>query len=439
MLRLVLADLVANARVWLGTLLVAAVTAAVGAVVAGDIATALEVGGNEALALYGIGGLIVVLTAVTALIVVGAVTGLTVTLQQRAYALWQLVGIRPVLVRAVVTAQLLIVSLLGAVLGCLAAAPVLGPLFRYTFADSPDLARLQPTFGPVTAVPVILFVALVVTVGGSRSAGRAARTPPIRSLREADLPDRRMTVARWLAGVGTLGVVVAIVASLPGTGLDTMAVPLMLIGPLVAGALAAFGPLFLAPLVRAWTSVLPATASAAWYLARSNTAANAARSTATISPLMVAIALAGGLYAANGTVGAATSAGSGLTTGSVVLLIGGPLSLAVLGAVATIFMSSRRREREFALVVAAGGTPGMVLAAAVAEAVIYVGTALLLGAVAVAATAVIGGWAAHVTPSFGVLPVLTVAGGSLVLVLAATVLPTAEALRQEVPTALAPE
>ncbi|MEV4347724.1 FtsX-like permease family protein [Actinoplanes sp. NPDC049596] len=434
MVRLIFGDLLANARVWLGTLLIAAATAAVGSVVAGDIATALEVGGDNALALYGISGVITAFTLVTALIVVGSVAGLTVTLQQREYALWQLVGLRPALVRTVVTCQLLVVALLGAVLGGLAAAPVLGPLFRYAFAGSPSLASLEPRFGVGIALPVVLFVVVVLTIGGSRSAGRAARTPPIRSLRETEPPDRRMTPARWIGGLATAGIIVAVLASLPGTGRDTLAVPLMLIAPLVAGVLAAFGPLFLARLVRAWTSLLPFEGP--WYLARNSTAFNVGRSTATISPLTVAIALAGGLYSANGTAG---DGDSGLSTGSVVLLLGGPLLLAVLGAVATVFMSSRRREREFALIVAAGGTPGTVLTAAAWEAVIYVGTALLLGGASVLATALAGAWAAGVFPSFGVLPALTVALGSLVLVLAATVLPTAVALRHEVPSVLAPE
>ncbi|WP_250035688.1 FtsX-like permease family protein [Paractinoplanes maris] len=434
--RLIVSDLIANGRIWLGALLIAAATGLVGAVVASDIETASAAGGNDALALYGISGTVAAFTVVTALIVVGAVTNLTVTLQQRGYALWQLVGLRPGLVRLVVTTQLLVVSLAGGLAGCLLALPLVKPLFRYGFSGSPELSALDPRLTPAGAVPVVLFVAVVITLGGFRGAGRAAHTPPLQSLREVEPPDRRMTVARWIGGLATAAVVAAIVATLPGTGLDTMAVPLMLISPLLAGVLAAFGPLFLARLVRAWTSLLPATASAAWFLARNSTAANVGRSTATISPLMVAVALAGGLYTANGAVGAPSGT---LSTGSVVLLIGGPLLLAVLGAVATVFMSSRRRDRELALILAAGGTPALVLTAAAAEAVIYVGTALLLGAAAVATTTLIGAWSADMWTAAGVVPSLTVAALALLLLLLATVLPTALALRQEIPRVLAPE
>src|SRR5690348_3235017 len=192
MLRLIFSDLVANARIWLGALLIATATATVGAVVASDIQTAVAAGGNEALALYGISGTVAAFTVITALIVVGAVTNLTVTLQQRGYALWQLVGLRPGLIRLVVTTQLALVSLLGGLAGCLLAVPLVQPLFRYAFSSSPELAELTAKLTPAGAVPVVLFVAVVITVGGFRGAGRAARTPPIQSLREVEPPDRRM-------------------------------------------------------------------------------------------------------------------------------------------------------------------------------------------------------------------------------------------------------
>ncbi|WP_250009258.1 hypothetical protein [Actinoplanes sp. M2I2] len=436
MLRLIVSDLLANARIWLGTLLIATATAAVGAVAASDIQTAIEAGGTVALALYAISGVMIAFTTITALIVAGSVAGLTVSLQLRAYALWQLVGVRPAYVRIVVTTQLALVALIGGTLGCLAALPALGPLYRYALAESPDLGELHPAFGAGAAVPVVLFVIAVVTLAGTRSAGRAAHTPPIRSLHEIDRPDQRMNFARAMAGLATLVIIAGILVSLPATALEQLSVPLMLIAPLVAGVLAAFAPLYLARLLRDWTALVPERASSSWYLARSTTAFGVARSTATINPITVAVALAGGLYSANGT----ASGGGSVRTGSVVLLLGGPLLLALLGATATIFMSSRRRDREFALVVAAGATRTVVLAAAAWEAVIYTVTATILGAAAVCVTAVAGGWAAGTwTPSLGLGAVATIAGLGLVLTLAATVLPTAAALRHEVPQTLAAE
>lgn len=317
---------------------------------------------------------------------------------------------------------------LGGVLGCLAAVPVLGPLYRYALAGSPELAGLDPAFGATAAVPVVLFVVVVVALAGSRAAGRASRTPPIQSLHETDRPDQRMTAARAATGLILLVIIGAIVASLPGTAPEQLSVPLMLIAPLSAGALAIFAPLYLRRLLSAWTAVVPGHVSSSWYLARSSTAFGVARSTATISPITIAVALAGGLYSATGNA----------STGSVVLLLGGPLLLALLGATATIFMSSRRREREFALIVASGGTRAVVLAAAACEAVIYTVTATILGMTAAGVTVVAGGWVTGTWMlSSGPVAAMTVAAVGLVLTLAATVLPTAVALRQELPQILA--
>ncbi|GIF23583.1 putative ABC transport system permease protein [Actinoplanes tereljensis] len=427
MLELILGDLAGNVRVWLGALLVAAATGAVGAVVGSGFQTAIAVGGDQALALYGLAGTILLLTVITALIVTGTVANLTVALQQRGYALWQLAGVAPGRVRAVVTTQLALVAVLGAAAGCVAASPALGPLWRLALSD------VDVRFDAREAVPVIAVVVLVVTLGGARSAGRASRTPPIRSLREPELPDRSMSAGRWVTGLATLAITAAIVVSLPGRDPDRLTAPLTFVGPLTAGVLAAFGPLYLAPLLRGWTGVVPVTLSGAWFLARNSTAHHIARSTAAISPITVAIALAGGLYAADATVSGGDSPGAG----SVALLLGGPLLLSLLGAAATVFMGSGRREREFALLLAAGGTPATVLAAAAAEAVIYVLTAALLGLVAVAVTALAGAAAVDTAPSFGLAAVAAVTGASLVLTLAATVLPTALALRRDVPRTLA--
>ena len=443
MLRLILSDLLINLRIWLGTLVVAAATAAVTTIAAAEIETAVRTGGNVGLALYAISGAVLVFATLTAIIVLGSISNLAVALQQRAYALWQLIGIRPGLIRVVVLAQLLIVALAGGIIGCALTAPALPALFRFFFAGSDGLDGLRPRFGLVAAGSVIAFVALVVVLSGARGAGRASRVPALQSLREADLPRRRMGAGRWIGATVLLLIIGSVVISLPGTPPDRLSTPLMLLAPLVAGLFAAVSPALFPVFLRAWTALIPATFSASWYLARNSTAENVSRSTAAVSPLMVAVALAGGFYTATAIGGAALARESGaaapdVANGTVALLIGGPVLLAVLGATATIFMSSRSREREFALIQAAGGTSATVLGAAACEAVIYVVTAALLGAVAVAVTTVTGWWVEG-SWEFGAGPVGVLAGAGLLLTLAATVLPTWTALRAEIPRTLAAE
>jgi len=199
-------------------------------------------------------------------------------------------------------------------------------------------------------------------------------------------------------------------------------------------------------LLRGWTSLVPARWSASWYLARAGAAHSIGRSSAAVNPLMVAVALAGGLYSANGTVRAAQGAGASpsISLGTVVLLLGGPLLLSALGSAVTIFMSARVRDREAALVRATGGTPAVVVATAAWEAVIYVGTALLLGGVGVVATALVGAWAVAdeapgTFPGLGLGAVAVIAGAELALVLVATVVPAGLGLRREVAATLAAE
>ncbi|GAA2899693.1 hypothetical protein Acy02nite_60910 [Actinoplanes cyaneus] len=443
MRRLILADLLDNSRVWLGVLLVMISTALVAAVVASDIETGVTAGGNVALALYAISGVIILFSAVTAIIVLGSVTALAVTLHQRAYALWQLVGFRPGHVRAVVHAQVAILAVLGSGIGCALALPAVGPLFRFSFASTADFDTATPRFGVLSAAGVVLFVLLLAVASSARGARRAALTPAIATLREADVPRVPMTGKRWITATIMVGLLAWIVSTLPGTAVERLAVPLMLIGPLVAGILATMGPLFMAPLVRAWTALVPTTWSSAWYLARNTTASHISRSAAVINPLVVATALAGGLYAANDTVRAATTDAGSLSAGTVVLLLGGPLVLSLVGATVSVFMSSRTREREVALLVATGATWATAIRAAVAEALIYVGTAALLGVAAVTVTRIVGLWAAGTglpsTVSQPATAVAVIICGAALLMVPATVIPTLVALRRNAPRLLTGE
>ena len=76
------------------------------------------------------------------------------------------------------------------------------------------------------------------------------------------------------------------------------------------------------------------------------------------------------------------------------------------------------------------------------EAVIHLVTAVLLAAAAIGAGGLITAWALSatipgVTASFALAPPAVIAAGGLVLVLAATVIPTVAALRQDVARSLA--
>lgn len=113
--------------------------------------------------------------------------------------------------------------------------------------------------------------------------------------------------------------------------------------------------------------------------------------------------------------------------------------LSLTGATVTLFMAGRQRNHEVALLLVSGGTSTTVVAAAVAEAVIYAVTATVLAVPTVIATGLIGAWALRVPPSFGLGAVAVVAVTGLVLVLCSEVLSAHLALRRNVIRALATE
>ncbi len=436
MLRLVLRDLLANLRIWLGALVVAAATAAVAAVCAGLIETGVRTGGNVGLALGAISGTVLTFSVVAAVVVTGTVTGLTVALQRRSYALWQLVGVLPIRVGLVVRLQLLVVALAGSGLGCLAMLPFLSPFLTWTLAGSDDFDDLQISFGPISAVSVVTLVSGLVVLSGSRAAGRAGRVSPLESLRDPELAGVGIGRRRWFTA-GLLAVLAGLVTvSLHGTAADRLAVPLMLVSALLAGSVAAVGPVVLGWVLSGWTSVVPPEASVSWYLARASARANISRSSAVLGSLMVAVALVGSFYAANRT---AVPGSDDASAGTVALILGGPVVLSLLGSAVALAMSGRGRDREVALLRAAGSDGSVLVLAAVWEAVMYVVTAVLLGFAVVAFGTVVGALIASTTPGWAPAPILLIGGAGTVLMLIATVVPTLFTLRRPVLAELATE
>lgn len=447
MTRLILSDLIAQARVWLGVLAVAAVTGFVGAIAGGLIETGSAHGGRVADGLSSTSAAVIAFTAVTALIVLGSTTNLTVALQRRSYALWQLVGIRPVLVALVVLTQLAVVGALGALAGGLTAIPVFPSLFAWTFREWSDMHGISVHLGGTSVLVVTAAVTAVVLAGGLRGARRAARTPPIEALRDAEPPQVRMGWLRVVLAAAGIGGVVALALNLDGdASIAAFSGQAILLTPLIAAALAAAGPFVFPLALRAWTSLVPVTASASWFLARNTSRHRLSRSSAAIGPLMVAIALAGGLYTTGATLAASEAARTGHSEGfdlapeGIVILLGGPLLLSAVAAAATVFMSGHSRERELALVQAAGATHGALILTALWEAVIYAATAAILGTIATAAGGFIVAAALGLpAPALAIGPIVLIAGGGLLLLLGATVPQTAAALRHAIPRTLAVE
>ncbi len=447
MIRLIISDLIVHARIWLGVLAVTIAAGFVGAIAAGLLETGAFHGGAVNDGLSSTSSAVIMFTALTALIVLSSTATLTISLQVRSYALWQLVGVRPVLVSLVVLTQLGIIGVVGGLLGSLFAIPVFPALFTWVFREWSGMQGISLHLGIGSAFAVTAAITLTVLFGGLRSARRAGRTPPVEALREPEPSQTRMGWVRVLLAVATLGAVIALVLNLDGSAsMSAFSGQAVLLTPLIAAVLASTGPILFPLVLRGWTALIPARVSATWFLARNSARYRLSRSSAAISPLMVAIALTGGLYTTAATTAAAETIRTGADAGfelaqeGVVILLGGPLLLSAVASAATVFMSGHAREREFALIQAVGSTPHSIVLAAIWEAVVYTVTAVILGSAATIIGGVIVADALSLAgPSVSFPALGLIAGGGLVLLLAATVMPTAAALRTEIPRTLAVE
>ncbi|MBT1682441.1 FtsX-like permease family protein [Curtobacterium flaccumfaciens] len=454
MLRLVLSDLRQNAGIWIGALVVSAATAAAAAIAAGMLETGFAIIGSggptdllRAGGLTTLASLVVVLTIVAVTAVLGSVTRLTIDLQRRGYALWQLVGVPSRTVTAVVRLQLAVVALVGSTIGCLVVAPFVPAFLHFGLSESDGLRDLDERFGPTSAVSVVLAVTVVVVLSSLRPSRRAGLVRPIEVLREPESVRTRTTWTHWAASAVALLLAGLLTSSIVDAGVRTGG-QVLLIGPLVTAACTAIGPVVFPATLRAWTAVVPAHRSASWFLARNAAAFSVDRSSATVSALVITIALPGSLFAGFDTLGDAvhrttgSSSGGGLDVQSVLLMLGGPLLVSLFGAAATVLMAGRTREQEAALVEAAGGSRATVLARAAWESVILVGTAVLVAAVVLVLTACGQAVALAVTvpgtqPQLGLQAALPAALVSLVLMVAAGTIPLVTGRRRSIPLVLA--
>lgn len=444
MIALVISDLRANTRVWIGILLVAAAASFAAGIGAGLLETANAYDGNTRQSLQNASSPVLIFSGFTALVVLSSTANLTVSLQRRSYALWQILNVRPILVALVVEAQLALIALVGAAVGTVAALFAFDSVFDFLFASWNFSTPIQPQASEPALLAVILAIVGVVVLSGLRGARNAALTSPLQALTEPEPPRIRMTWIRYLLTALAMASTYGLVSMMATGDIQTVTSTSILIAPAIVMIFAAAGPLLLPLTLRAWTWILPARASTAWYLARHAARYRVTQSTATISPLLVGIGLTGGIYTCIAILAEYVRRQSGdasgyvLEPGQAVMLLGGPLLIAGIGAAVTVFMSGGARQREVALLQAAGSSPRQITIAAILEALIYAVTAAILALITIIITAII------VSSSLGMpltsihwpsIAIVTVFGFALILIAALS--PTVSALRQDVARTLA--
>ncbi|MFD5601363.1 FtsX-like permease family protein [Leucobacter sp. NPDC058333] len=452
-------ELLREWRLWVGSFVVIAATAAILSAVISQFATAAALTEDQSDSLLSMTRGMLVFTLLAGVAVASSTTNLAVASGRRGYALLQIAGVLPRQVTAIVATQLVILALFATALGLgggvLAARPLLG-----LASQEAELPGLTVVFDLKTVLWSAAVMIGVVLLSGARGAFRAGTVPPVEALRDAEPAKIKMGVARWIAaGVAALFVIVFSVAlsttsqAASFSGEDpnrAMAISGVVgLGQLLAIALTAFvaalAPMIYPLVLRSWTACIPVGLSTSWFLARRGGKYRITLSSAAVTPLMVGIALTGSLYTLFLTVGGAMAREGRpsweINHASIFTLLGPALFLAALGAAAVIFMTNRTRTRDNALVEVSGGTSATLGFMAILETIIYVGTALIIGAlvfgvIGLAASGALTQMIGQVAPVFGVGVALVVAASGILLIGIATVIPTFTGHRRTIPAAL---
>lgn len=395
-------------------------------------------------------------TLIATALILGSIMVLAAGLRRQDYALWQLAGFEPRQIHQLVSGQNAVLGVIGSSIGALLAVPIVPTVLDEFIAGSLSVTRGEVHMNPSTFVAVVLVVTGVTVLFGRRAARSAAHTPVLEVLRESAPPEPRMTPKKWIA-FGGLGLALALLLMKMAVGDRAEIIGLSLFfGPVLAGMLAAIGPLVFPRVILGWTSLIPLGRWKVWYLARHNAQHRAVQSSASIVSLLVSISVLGSFIATTGTATNwlqithevsesyyALNNPSGFAMVS--LLVGGPLMLSCVGTAVVVFISGRDRSRENALLRSSGALSATIIAASILEAVIITVTAFLLSMIIVAITAILVAMSLSNHSGVSVMPEIPllvpgiIAAIGATLVLLATVIPTAISLRQSVPGALAAE
>ncbi|MFF4189684.1 FtsX-like permease family protein [Nonomuraea sp. NPDC001831] len=367
--------------------------------------------------------------AVVAFGVVSTVS-LTIGHRERELALLRSIAATPRQIRQNVVLETLVVAVPAIAAGLLPGAG-LGAVVLARLADAGLVGAgvelvagwASAALGAGTSLVAALAAALI-------SSRRAASVPPVRALAAAG-PARALGRGRLVSG----GLLLALGLSLSVTTLFMADGPLLSSTAGPAGVAVAVGLALLSPVaVRPVGRLAGAGLGASGRLAVRNLHARAPQTGSVAGPLILMVGIAGGTLYMQSTEdslhrGAAdVSARLAPVNYLVVAMI---ITFTAIVVVNTLIAATRRRGREFGLLRLSAATRAQVMATVVAEGVLTAVLALVLGTVAAAATTVPYSLVKTGSP-MAAGPgwvYAAIAGGALLLVLAATVPTAAGALR----------
>ena len=406
MTRYVLRALLSQWKSWSGTVLVLAFAATLVNVCLAHrfsvtrpevVATARAAGVSPAeLEMSGLS--IYIYSALVAIPVVAVVGQSCVQALRTNWARWRLAGAVP---RQVFFSVIMTIATLGLV-SCIPGILV-GILVNQTFSSiltriaSEKMGAIEVIQTPTTILFTAVSVVGIAVLGAFGPARIAVKVPATEAIREMSLSTRRMSLTRW--GLGALwSLICAAQLFLAFTiqpqkiddGLPAGGGQAMLAAILISILSVIIAPALVPGLLKVWSLPL-AHLGGPWLVARRSTSWRASLSGSAVALLGLGFsftaALMTNLYTTESVVASAHLPNkiNQLDTLVMIAILG---LIALLGAIAVVAMTSRSRQREFAILRCGGSTIKQIRAQAVIESLLYTCTALLLSGVPLIVTAV---------------------------------------------------
>ncbi|MFF5115177.1 FtsX-like permease family protein [Streptosporangium sp. NPDC000509] len=233
------------------------------------------------------------LSVFVSILVVGSTFAVGVAQRRREFGLLRAVGATPRQVRRMVYGEALLVGVIATAAGVAAGAslaPVLGDVLVTAGFEPPGFAvRLSaPPLAGSFAMGVVVALA-----GVWSASGRAARVRPLEALREAEVDDRPMPRARWIAGAVccALGLVAAFDAW-GSDGSEAFALSGLVAAMGVIAGVALLSPVVVPPVARLVSWPLARGRGATGTLVRENALTAVRRTAATATPVLVTVGCA---------------------------------------------------------------------------------------------------------------------------------------------------
>ena len=406
MTRYILRSLLSQWKSWSGTVLVLAFAATLVNVCLAHrfsvtrpevVATARAAGVSPAeLEMSGLS--IYIYSALVAIPVVAVVGQSCVQALRTNWARWRLAGAVP---RQVFLSVIMTIATLGLV-SCIPGILV-GILVDQTFSSiltriaSEKMGAIEVIQTPTTILFTAVSVVGIAVLGAFGPARTAVKVPATEAIREMSLSIRRMSLTRW--GLGALwslicaGQLFLAFTSQPrkiDDGLPAGGGQAMLAAILISILSVIIAPALVPGLLKVWSLPL-AHLGGPWLVARRSTSWRASLSGSAVALLGLGFsftaALMTNLYTTESVVASAHLPNkiNQLDTLVMIAILG---LMALLGAIAVVAMTSRSRQREFAILRCGGSTIEQIRAQAVIESLLYTCTALLLSGVPLIVTAV---------------------------------------------------